>query len=136
MMKRKIVALSLMFLSCAAGAADLRWACFVSRGEAKPIHLAFAFGSGKGADAFVRYKKGSSNIVLKQKSVQEVEMAEGRPFEYTYEYIEQIGGTEGGKYTVVVQGAIFYGFSYESKNREKTYQFVMDPESNEKMGCK
>lgn len=123
-------------LATYAKADDLRWACFVSENEAKPIRLAFAFGSGSTPGAFVRYKNGNGRIALEQKSFQSVEMAEGRPFENTYEYVEKSGGTEGGKYTVVVQGAIFYEFSYQSKKRAKPYKFVMDAASDGGPGCK
>jgi hypothetical protein len=136
MMKRNIFALSLMVLACVANAENLNWTCFVSTDEAKPIHLAFAFVDGENTDAVVRYKKGSGHIVLKQKSVQEVEMAEGRPFERTYEYVEKMGGKEGGKYTIVVQGAIFYEFRYVSRSREKPYKFVVDTRLNGQLGCK
>ncbi len=34
-----------------------------------------------------------------------------------------------GNYTIVVQGANFYRFEYKPKNKNKVYEFNMDPES-------
>jgi hypothetical protein len=123
-MKTLFITLFAFFIGY-AHADELQWNCFVSVGEAKPIYLAFAFANDKSTDAYVRYKKGSGVILLKQTSHESVEMAEGRPFENTYEYIEKLDGADGGKYKVIVQGAIFYGFSYQSNRREKSYEFEM-----------
>ncbi|GAA5168767.1 hypothetical protein [Viridibacterium curvum] len=134
-MKKLAIFISLLSVGC-ANAANLNWFCFVSKDEAKPIYLAFAFANNKSTDAFVRYRNGSGVISLKQKSLESIEMAEGRPFENTYEYIEKTGRADAGRYTVVVQGAVFYGFSYTSTKRAKPYEFVMDTASEGGSGCK
>ncbi len=132
-MKILLPILMLVF-SNQAQADDLRWTCFVSKDQKKPIHLAFAFASAtKGAQ--VSYKNGSGAIRLVQKRVESIEMAEGRPHEFTYEYEELINGITGGKYTVVFQGAIFYKFDYQAKGKPRNYRFVMDPESQNDGKC-
>lgn len=132
---KTLLFLALVIFGSHVLADDLRWNCFVSTGKSKPIHLAFSFGDGKSTNAFVRYKSGNGVILLKQIRSESIEMAEGRPYEYTYEFIEDFNGVRGGTYKIIVQGAIFYGFTFKTKNGDKEYQFEMDVNSENEQGC-
>ncbi|WP_447078308.1 hypothetical protein [Shewanella algae] len=110
-----------------AHAAD--WYCFVSQDEPHPIYLAFSFSDEESKESLVWYKNSSDVIKLEQTSLEGIEITEGRPYEYTYKYLEKIDGITSGNYTIVVQGANFYRFEYKPKNKNKVYEFNMDPES-------
>ncbi|EII7298879.1 hypothetical protein LHO65_003567 [Vibrio cholerae] len=114
---------------------ERRWICFVSLDERKPIYLAFSFDKNAGGGAILKYRTGSGVIFLRQNGIEWTEMAEGRPYEYTYDYTEVVDGADAGRYTVVVQGAIFYSFEYRSKNNGRVYRFKMDEESQNDNKC-
>jgi len=120
---------------CAGAKADsAHIGCFQSAGPGKPLRLEFGFPPEGSKKAYVRYENGSANIPLKLVKSDAVEMAPGRPFEFTTTWKEDLPG--GGTYTVVSQGARVYGFTYTRAKDRKAFEFNEDLEAWEESGCR
>ena len=131
----KRAALLLGSLLCAAAQADsgdIR--CFQSSGQAKPLRLEFGFPPEGSKTAYVRYENGSANIPLKLIKSKAVEVAPGRPMEFTTTWKEDLPG--GGAYTVVSQGARVHGVTYVRVKDRKAFAFEEDPGAWEESGCR
>jgi len=132
MLKPSAVLLLGSLLCTAAQAADIR--CFHSPGPGKPLRLEFGFPPEGSKAAYVRYEHGSANIPLKLVKSESVEMAPGRPYEFTTTWKEDLPG--GGTYRVVSQGARVYGFTYVRAKDRKAFDFMEDEEAWEEGGCR
>lgn len=119
-MKQRIWLVWLLGLPWAAQAAvqsDTR--CFVAANGGKPIHLQFTTVDDADADwtaAYVRYGKRGKAITLVWLRTEQEEMAEGRPYQFTDEWLEIVDGRINGRYTTIHQGANYYGFHYRGAN--------------------
>jgi len=133
-MKRLAVLLagSLLSTTALADAGDV--GCFRSSGLKKPIRLQFGFPPENSDKGYVRYENGSANIPVKLIKTESVEMAPGRPFEFTTTWKEATPG--GGTYTVVSQGAKVYGFTFVRAKDGKRFEFEQDLEALEENGCR
>ncbi|WP_335904350.1 hypothetical protein, partial [Shewanella algae] len=68
----------------------------MSQDEPHPIYLAFSFSDEESKESLVWYKNSSDVIKLEQTSLEGIEITEGRPYEYTYKYLEKIDGITSG----------------------------------------
>ncbi|MEN6080237.1 hypothetical protein [Chromobacterium piscinae] len=118
--KRMMGMVWLLCLPWAAQAAlesDTR--CFVAANGGRPIHLQFTtVGDADSAwsVAYVRYGKRGKAITLVWLCTEQEEMAEGRPYQFTEEWLEIVDGRINGRYTTIHQGANYYGFHYRGIN--------------------
>lgn len=84
---------------------------------------------------YVKYRKSALAIPLVLKSSDGVEMAEGRPWEYTDVWLEVSGGKISGEYEVIRQGANIYGFTYQNRKTAKRIDFIQDNGAMGEEGC-
>jgi len=92
---------------------DKNVGCFSS--DSKKINVKFV--SIYDADiplSYVQYKNSKKSIPLIFSTQNEEDFAEGRPVEVTTTWLEIINGKYNGQYTVVSQGARYYGFFYKN----------------------
>lgn len=119
-MKQVIGMLLLLCLPWAAQAAvDSDTRCFIAANGGKPIHLQFTnvgdADSGWSV-AYVRYGKSGKPITLVWLRTEQVEMAKGRPYQFTEEWLEIVNGRINGRYTTIHQGVNYEGFHYRGAN--------------------
>ncbi|MBP4047627.1 hypothetical protein [Chromobacterium violaceum] len=115
-MRRTICSALLLCLSCVVQAAvDSETRCFVADRGGKTIRLQFTEVGDPDAGwvaAYVRYDKRSQPITLVWLRSEQEELAAGRPFQFTEEWLEIVRGRINGRYTTIHQGANYYGFHY------------------------
>ncbi|MDR0780350.1 MAG: hypothetical protein LBF16_06605 [Pseudomonadales bacterium] len=74
--------------------------------------------------AYVKYQNSPEPIALVLKSELDEEIAESRPWQSTYTWLESVDGEFTGEYEVMSQGAIIYNFVYKNyRNGQVTYFF-------------
>ncbi|MCD2517865.1 hypothetical protein LQ564_16250 [Massilia sp. G4R7] len=133
-MRTYAIALSLGSLLCAAQAAAGDFRCFHSLGPGRQLRLEFGIAQEGAETAYVRYEHGSADIPLRLVKRDAVEMAPGRPMEFTTTWKEDLPG--GGSYTVISQGARVYGFTYIRSKDRKALAFEEDLDAWEESGCR
>ncbi|WP_155271224.1 hypothetical protein [Xenorhabdus bovienii] len=118
-MYKNIIFLMLVILSTNAYASE--WSidigCFTFNGK-KPINIKLIDMYSKKDNARIGYVKYENShmaipiVLVKEDS--EI-LAEDRPYQYTTVWNEIIKGQFNGSYTVISQGARYYGFTYINK---------------------
>ncbi|MDX7989407.1 hypothetical protein FE392_19275 [Xenorhabdus sp. 12] len=134
--------ISLMFIILSTNAYASEWSisigCFTSDTK-KPINIKFVDMYSKKDNARVGYVKyENSHMAIPIYLVKEVSemLSEGRPFQYETVWNETIKGEFNGSYTVISQGARYYGFTYINKRGKKVnFEENMDVYNVEKEDC-
>ncbi|MBD2785208.1 hypothetical protein ID858_03785 [Xenorhabdus sp. DI] len=116
MTNRNIIFGVLVILSTNAYASE--WSidigCFTSSGK-KPINIKLSdmyFKKDNARIGYVKYENSHMAIPISLVKEYSEILAEDRPYQYTTVWNEMIQGKFNGSYTVISQGARYYGLTY------------------------
>ncbi len=90
------------------------------------------------ARCVVRYAKSKAAISLLFKHVDQEELAEGRPYQFTTTRWKMADGKINGEYEMMSQGAIVYSKTYTNARTGKKTGFAraQDVDASGKTGCR
>lgn len=123
-MKRAALLAAIFACAVDARADNPEFRCFTSDAANPPIQLQFDPPVGRARIGHITYRNGSGSIPVKLVKTASEETAPGRPDNITTTWRETTPG--GGTYTMVSQGARFYGFTYVRARDKKTFEFSED----------
>lgn len=139
-MKKTLAALLLCIALPASAEVSTEVLCFRTTGD-KPVRFelrTYYDDVAKWQGGVVRYAKSKTAIPLLVKHVDQEELAEGRPYQFTTTWWEMVDGKINGEYEMMSQGAIVYSMTYTNARTGKKTDFAwaQDVDASGKAGCR